>query len=121
MVSLRLCSDFVLVVSFLQTLDFLEQDALGTRNLVLLASNPGGSHSDSSSDGLEGTLGLVVVVLSSQHIDMHGNTGTLGETLQDVRYHFGRQITQLLPFEDGWLTGNCRIRSCQIGDKVRTI
>lgn len=88
-VALQLCNVFVLFVLFLETLVLLKQDALGAGNLILLAGNSGSGHSDGTSNCLEGTLGLVVIILSSKHINMHSNTGTLGETLQDMWDHLG--------------------------------
>jgi hypothetical protein len=38
----------------------------------------------------------VVVVVTSDNIDMHGNAGALGETLQTVGQHLGAEVANLL-------------------------
>lgn len=80
----------------------LKQNTLGTRDFVLLASDPCGSHTNSASNSLKSRLGLVVIILTPDDIDVHGDTSSLGEGLQNVWNHLSRQVTKLLALE-GWL------------------
>lgn len=70
----------------------LKQNTLRTRHLPLLARHPRGSHPDSTSNSLERTLGLVVIILTPQHIHMHSDARALGEGLQDMRDHFRAEV-----------------------------
>jgi hypothetical protein len=77
----------------------LEEDAFCAWDLALAADDRCASHSNGNSKSLEGTLGFVVVVVTSDNIYVHCDSGTLGETLQTMRQHLGAQIAELLAVE----------------------
>ena len=77
----------------------LEEDALCAGNLAFTADDRCASHPDGNSKSLESTLGLVVVVVTSDNVDMHGDARTLGETLQTVRQHLCAQVTNFFTAE----------------------
>lgn len=74
----------------------LEENTLCAWDFAFTADYRCASHSNSNSKSLEGTLGLVVVVVTSDNIDVHGNAGALGETLQTVGQHLGAEVANLL-------------------------
>lgn len=41
----------------------------------------------------------MVVILAAKYVDVKGHSGSLGERLEDVRDHLGREISNLLPLE----------------------
>lgn len=74
----------------------LEKNTLCARNFAFTADHRCAGHSDSNSKSLESTLGLVVVVVTSDNIDVHGHAGALGETLQTMGQHLSTEIANLL-------------------------
>lgn len=68
------------------------QRPFGTRHLSLLAWYPAGRHLDSYGQGLEGTLGSVVVVVSPDAVDVHCYPCALRKALQTVGDHFRAQL-----------------------------
>lgn len=75
------------------------QGALGAGNFTLSAPNPRGGHAECEGQGLEGTLGPVVVVFAAEAVDMQGDLGGLGETLHAVRQHLCVEFADAVPYD----------------------
>lgn len=80
-------------------MQYLEKNTLSARDFTLAANNRCAGHPDGNSKGLEGTLSLVVVIVTSDNVDVHGDTRALGETLQTVRQHLCAQVANFLTAE----------------------
>ena len=55
-------------------MQYLEKNTLSARDFTLAANNRCAGHPDGNSKGLEGTLSLVVVIVTSDNVDVHGDT-----------------------------------------------
>jgi len=77
----------------------LEENALCAGDLAFAADDGCASHPDGDSKSLESTLSLVVVVVTSDNINVHCDAGALRETLQTVGQHLGAQVTNLFTAE----------------------
>ena len=77
----------------------LEEDALCAGNLAFTADDRCASHPNGNSKSLESTLGLVVVVVASDNVNVHCDAGPLRETLETVGKHLGAQVANLLTAE----------------------
>ena len=76
---------------------YLEQDTLRTRHLSFPSSNLTSRHPRRNSKRLERTLRPVMIILSSDTINVHRHTSALRKRLQTMRDHLAAQISNLLP------------------------
>lgn len=80
-------------------LDLGGQCSLGAGNLALLASHPASSHLDRNSEGLEGTLSAMVVVVTPEAVNVKSNSGALGEALQTMGHHLSAELAEELTLQ----------------------
>lgn len=70
------------------------QCSFGARNFALFALYSRCSSLDGQRKSLESTLGSVVIVLSTQAVDVYRHASSLGKAFHAVRYHLSAQFAE---------------------------
>jgi hypothetical protein len=78
---------------------FLIQNSLRTPHLALPRHYPRRRLPDGNRQRLKRALGLMMIIVTLQHIHMQCNTRVLRKTAQAMRYHLRAQVANLLPLE----------------------
>lgn len=74
----------------------LEKHTFSARHLAFASNDRRARHPQRHGQGLERTLGAVVVVVAAEAVHVHRDAGALRETVQAVGDHLAAQVADLL-------------------------
>ena len=89
-------ASYIVVITKMFPLSYLEQHTLGTRHLSLAPNHRGARHPQRNRQRFERALRAVVVVVAVQAVHVHGDTRALREAVQAVRDHLAGKVADLL-------------------------